>query len=123
MNCFVHPERNAVGVCRNCGKGLCTECAVETTNAVACAGCVERVNRTNEYTDYAIQSLHTGRNANYVLVLLVGFMGLGIGLFSAILGLTEASGGVKVFMLAFAVIYMGMGGLITASALGSRRRR
>lgn len=27
MNCYNHPERNAVITCPQCGKGLCSECA------------------------------------------------------------------------------------------------
>ncbi|MBU4189689.1 MAG: hypothetical protein KJ886_01655 [Candidatus Thermoplasmatota archaeon] len=29
MKCFYNPTRDAVGVCKNCGKGLCAECAVD----------------------------------------------------------------------------------------------
>jgi hypothetical protein len=70
-----------------------------------------------------MQSPNGVRNANYAWGLMIGFMGLGVGLFSAILGLTDARGGVQIFMLAFAVIYMGMGGLITASVIGTRSTR
>jgi len=36
MKCFYHPERDAVGVCKSCGKGLCGECAAEVGGKLAC---------------------------------------------------------------------------------------
>jgi hypothetical protein len=26
MNCFTHETKNAVGICKQCNKGLCHEC-------------------------------------------------------------------------------------------------
>ncbi len=49
MRCFYHPEAEAVGVCRACGRGLCAESAAETAGGLACRGRheeeVERVSR------------------------------------------------------------------------------
>jgi hypothetical protein len=36
MNCFYHPERPAVGVCKHCGRGLCDECAAIVDDTLAC---------------------------------------------------------------------------------------
>lgn len=36
MNCYYHPEREAVGICRHCGRGLCAESAVEVGDMLAC---------------------------------------------------------------------------------------
>lgn len=36
MNCFYHPERNAVGTCKVCSKGLCIECAADLGHSLAC---------------------------------------------------------------------------------------
>lgn len=36
MNCFYHPERSAVGVCKHCGRGLCTACAALVDDTLAC---------------------------------------------------------------------------------------
>jgi len=38
MKCFNHPEKDAVGICKNCNKGLCKECAVEVDNGISCKG-------------------------------------------------------------------------------------
>ena len=38
MRCFYHPEREAVGTCKSCGKGLCPECAADLQKGLACRG-------------------------------------------------------------------------------------
>ena len=44
MRCFYHEDREAVGSCKSCGKGLCRECAVDLTKGLACRGrCEEDV--------------------------------------------------------------------------------
>ncbi len=36
MKCFYHPAYDAVGLCKNCGKGLCPSCAVDLQGGLAC---------------------------------------------------------------------------------------
>jgi hypothetical protein len=36
MRCFYHPEEEAVGGCKSCGKGLCPACAVDLGKGLAC---------------------------------------------------------------------------------------
>jgi hypothetical protein len=36
MNCFYHPDRPAVGLCKYCQRGLCTECAAIIDDVLAC---------------------------------------------------------------------------------------
>jgi hypothetical protein len=38
MQCFYHMDRPAVGVCRHCFRGLCTECATSVDDVLACRG-------------------------------------------------------------------------------------
>ncbi len=38
MRCFYHEDKEAVGACKSCGKGLCRECAVDLTKGLACRG-------------------------------------------------------------------------------------
>ncbi len=38
MNCFNHETGAAVALCKNCGKSLCTECAIDTGFGIACKG-------------------------------------------------------------------------------------
>ena len=36
MQCYHHPQQAAVGVCKNCSKGICLECAVDEGYGLAC---------------------------------------------------------------------------------------
>ena len=36
MNCFYHPTSPAVGVCKYCQRGLCSECAAVVDDVIAC---------------------------------------------------------------------------------------
>lgn len=38
MRCFYHENKQAVGTCKSCGRGLCRECAVELPKSLACRG-------------------------------------------------------------------------------------
>jgi hypothetical protein len=40
MKCAVHPEVDATGFCRNCGKPLCPECTRDVKGALYCETCV-----------------------------------------------------------------------------------
>jgi hypothetical protein len=36
MKCFYHQDRDAIGTCKSCQKGLCPECAVDLGKGLAC---------------------------------------------------------------------------------------
>ncbi len=36
MICYYHPDRPAVGICKHCGRGLCSECAAMVDDTLAC---------------------------------------------------------------------------------------
>lgn len=36
MRCFYHQTNEAVGLCRHCGRGLCPDCATDTSGGLAC---------------------------------------------------------------------------------------
>ena len=36
MNCFYHPTAPAIGLCKYCQRGLCSECAAIVDDVVAC---------------------------------------------------------------------------------------
>ena len=43
MNCNVHPEREAAGVCVSCGKFICQECTTEIKGKMYCKACVKNM--------------------------------------------------------------------------------
>lgn len=52
MRCFYHPDREAVGLCKNCAKGLCAESAIDVGHGLACPGpCEKRVEHVNSVID------------------------------------------------------------------------
>ena len=53
MRCYNHPKIEAVGVCKNCGKGTCKECTRTQDNGLFCAGCSTTVAR-EEYSPVEI---------------------------------------------------------------------
>ncbi len=40
MKCAVHPEVDAIGYCRNCGKALCAECKRDVRGILYCEACL-----------------------------------------------------------------------------------
>ncbi len=42
MRCFYHPVAEAVGICKNCSRALCSECAGTGTGSLACPNRCER---------------------------------------------------------------------------------
>lgn len=36
MKCFYHPEKEALGICKNCNKGICGDSMIEIKNGIAC---------------------------------------------------------------------------------------
>lgn len=43
MNCAVHPEAEATGYCRNCGKPMCPACVRPVRDVLYCEDCLARV--------------------------------------------------------------------------------
>ncbi len=40
MNCYLHPDNEAVGTCTSCGRPICRECAIEVQNKLVCRECL-----------------------------------------------------------------------------------
>ena len=48
MNCYYHPEKPAVALCKYCQRGLCSECAAHAGDSLACKGLHEEQVRAME---------------------------------------------------------------------------
>lgn len=81
MRCFYHPDREAVGFCKNCGKGLCAETAIDVGNGLACPGpCekrVERINATWGKTD-AMTTVWSSLMGSWLVAIGVAMAGFGL---------------------------------------------
>lgn len=52
MECFNHHGVAAVAICKNCGRGVCEDCASDVGNGIACRGaCEARVIEANEVSE------------------------------------------------------------------------
>ena len=43
MKCAVHPDADAVGYCRNCGKAMCAVCVRPVRDVLYCEDCLANV--------------------------------------------------------------------------------
>jgi len=86
VNCFQHPGVVAVGLCKNCHRGLCPECAAPAPNGLACRG---RCEAEVEALDQIVQRSKTAyakaaglyQRGAYVLAVF-GFACVGYGVLS-----------------------------------------
>lgn len=90
MNCFNHPLKPALGICKSCGKGLCGDCLSVVPDGLACRdACEERVRMINAIID-SNQKAMSSANANLrasawfittlgIVFSLVGFVPLLVG--------------------------------------------
>jgi TM2 domain-containing membrane protein YozV len=39
MKCYTHPEKDAIGTCERCGRGVCPECSVSIDGKNICKNC------------------------------------------------------------------------------------
>jgi len=101
MKCFVHHEKDAVGTCKHCGKGLCTECVVEAKGGVSCRGvCEEHVEALRQLTQRAIGT-HPRVSASYSRAAI--YVGLSGVVFLSV-GLVSENSGLSYFLIAMAVV-------------------
>ena len=97
MRCFYHHEKEAVGTCKSCGKGLCPDCAVDLGKGLACRGhceedakamiqLIERSIKFSPKTENFENIVQTGRRARTsgaIMNIILGiiFMVWGISMF------------------------------------------
>jgi sulfite exporter TauE/SafE len=84
MNCYYHPNQPAVGICKHCQRGLCTDCLVEVDDSLACKDRHEEQVRNLDLLT-ARNLLQTGRVGsaylrNAIFYFLVGILFAGFGL-------------------------------------------
>lgn len=76
MNCYVHPDKEAIGACTACHKKICKQCAVEIRGKLVCRECLNVG---------MVKSPETNKkdpNTAYLIELIGGFFGLlGLGYF------------------------------------------
>jgi hypothetical protein len=80
MKCYNHTDIDAVGICKNCNKGVCISCAIDVGNGIACsetcANEVKQINVLIERNKNAYQKIADGylRNTSMYLGLAIIFI-------------------------------------------------
>lgn len=84
MNCFQHAPSPAVGLCKNCQRGVCPECLADLGDGLACRGrCEQKVQSLNAL-------LHRSPGTSSTAWRLTGGMFLLVSLLSLIAGAGSA---------------------------------
>ena len=112
MKCYYHQDREAVGLCKSCNKGLCCHCVADVGNGLACRDrCEEQVLIVNAITDYSARYIPKAssmlRNQRLAW--------LGMGLFLSMAGAVYVGLGILANSLLQAVLFGGplcFGGLL-----------
>ena len=86
MRCFNHQDKDSVGSCKHCGKGLCPACLTDLGHGLACRDTHEQaVESINTLITRNSQAQRMAPKIWYVVPTFTAFMGLvfaGYGLFS-----------------------------------------
>jgi cbb3-type cytochrome oxidase subunit 3 len=109
MNCYTHHEKNAVGICKSCGRGLCPDCVVEVGDGISCAGrCEEKVQIINRMVEGNARVLSTSNQslrtaAFFILILGVAFLVFGVWQYSS------DSDFLAAFLIVFGLVFLAYG--------------
>jgi len=77
VRCFNHTDRESIGICKACGKGICSECAVDLGYALSCHGDHEKRVASNEaLVIRATRVQDTAGRIKYAAPVFFGFMGV-----------------------------------------------
>ncbi len=77
MKCYNHHDSDAVGICKNCNKGICPECLTEIPNGIACTEtCVDEVTLLNELISKNVRAKNLAVGSYMRYALLYGLMGI-----------------------------------------------
>jgi len=78
MKCYNHTNIDAVGICKNCNKGLCKDCLTEVENGIACtSSCVDEVYKVNALINRSKNAYKTTGGAHLRNAYMLGIMGIG----------------------------------------------
>ena len=107
MKCYNHPDVDALGICKNCNKGLCKGCLTEIENGIACTStCIEEVKLINSLISRSKKSYGTASGAYSRN----GWIYIGLGIVFIIFGLTTE--GLAVFLSGTGSIFL-IGGIFS----------
>jgi len=111
LRCFYHPEKDAVGTCKHCHRGVCAGCAAEREGGLACRGrCETDVDAVNALIAKNIQVV-TGSSWPTALRVVVYWV--------VAAGLVYLSANQAVYTVRF--LFLGLAAITFVAGLGSAR--
>lgn len=113
MKCYNHHQVDAVGICKNCSKGICTECLVDVGNGIACKStCEQEVRNINQLINRNKESYRLAGNSylrNSIYMGLLGIIFISFGLYENNSGTNFSLCAGIIFLLGTAImIYTGL---------------
>jgi hypothetical protein len=110
MRCFNHQDKEAIGVCKSCARGLCPSCAAEVEKAIACRGrCEVDVSTLLSLNRNSLQFAKTSKQARYLAPTLLIVLGMMLGLMGIThdgIDFTAWAGGIMMVIgIAFMIIH------------------
>ena len=76
MRCYYHPEKDAIGLCSSCHRGLCASCVKAIGRSLACPGLCEQDVEADEASVPTADRLKSNERSNQSLPLIFGILGL-----------------------------------------------
>ena len=92
MNCYVHQDSVAFGLCKNCQKAVCSSCAKDTGKGLACCEeCEKEILETNQIIErskliYSIGKKSKLPPSGVLFNFFFGFLFTGAGLYPLVNG-------------------------------------
>jgi hypothetical protein len=110
MRCFRHPQTEAVGACKYCFKGVCTDCAKDSGIGIVCSPqCEEEVKSLKAIVDRSKQAFPLVARTHVRNSILLALFGLAFFAFSAV---ARSDSFMFPFLFSFGLI-MGIGAIFS----------
>ena len=77
MNCYKHSDICSVGICRNCFKGVCSNCALEFEDGIACSDkCLEKAKATVQVVANSVLAQRGAKKGRFIGPSVISLLGL-----------------------------------------------
>lgn len=101
MHCYRHQTQEAVGICKSCNKGLCSDCAVDIGQGIACKNsCEQDVKDLNGILNQSKKAYANASAAYYRQAIFCGLLGLVFVIYAMV------EPGMETFMLPVGIIFL-----------------
>ncbi|MGD0080009.1 MAG: hypothetical protein ABSB80_05110 [Methanoregula sp.] len=118
MDCCNHPNKEAQGICVNCGKPYCADCLVQIDDKNYCKDCIRRkVEDKTQYYPHSMQQQQQQDSDAFPNLVTLDFTNLHLAFIALVLFLVS----IAIFAFSGGNLYMGLLGtvlLIAALAVG-----